>query len=229
MEPTMKTLKQEKDFLAGFVYFMFLIFFTNTVSADGITTTWELAKDENGIKVFTREIAGSQLKEFKGVVQIKTSLESLIALYYDRDSCQQWIFTCEYSRVLKEISLTEKYIYAESGAPWPVSHRDIIIHSVLTQNPDTKEVLITEIGIPDYIPENSDFVRVPAMNGYFKFTPLNDGVVEVTYQSHSNPGGSIPKFLVNIAVVDNPFDTLSKMKEIVQKDKYQQARPGFLK
>ncbi|NQT25671.1 START domain-containing protein [candidate division KSB1 bacterium] len=208
---------------------MIVVFFTNTTFAGEITTAWELVKDKNGIKVFTREIAGSQLKEFKGITQIKTSLESLIALYYDRASSPQWIFACEYSKVLKEISLTEKYIYAESWAPWPVSHRDIIIHSVLTQNPDTKEVLITEVGISDYIPENSDFVRVPEMKGYYKFTLLNDGAVEVIYQSHSNPGGRLPKFLVNVAVVDNPFDTLSKMKEIVQKDKYQQARFDFLK
>ena len=220
---------QKRHSLTGFVYVLCLIFFTNTVSAIERTTAWELAKDKNGIKVFTREIAGSQLKEFKGVVQIKTSLESLIALYYDRESSQQWIFACEYSKVLKEISLTEKYIYAESWALWPVSHRDIIIHSVLTQNPDTKEVLITEVGIPDYIPENSDFVRIPEMKGYFKFTPLSDGVVEVTFQSHSNPGGRLPGFLLNVAVVNNPFDTLSNMKEIVQNDKYQQSRFGFLK
>ena len=34
----------------------------------------------------------------------------------------------------------------------------------------------------------------------FNFTPLSKGVVEVTFQCHTNPGGKLPKFLVNVAI-----------------------------
>lgn len=201
----------------------------NLISAGEKTTEWDLVKDKDGIKVYTREVAGSPLKEYRGVVQVRTSLESLIALYYDPEACSEWIHNCKSAKVLKELSPTEKYIYSENEAPWPVSNRDLVFRAVITQNPDSKEVLITEEGVPNYIPENSCCIRIPEMKSYWKFTPLSSGVVEVTWQSHSNPGGRLPNFLVNSVVVDMPFETLSKMKEIVQRKKYQQSKLSFLK
>ncbi len=225
----MEYLNQGKHFQMEWVIIVAILIFIVPGIAGDDNIPWELVKDENGIKVFTRENNGSQLKEFKGITQINTSLASLITLYYDRESYHEWFFACENSMLLKEISFRERYFYTVTGAPWPISHRDIIIHSILTQNPDSKEVLITEVGIKNFIPENTDMVRVTEMEGFFKFTPIKDDVIEVTYQCYSNPGGILPAFLINTAAVDCPFVTLSNMKSIVKKGKYQDASIDYLK
>ena len=54
---------------------------------------WQLeAHDEDrDIKVFTREVAGSELNEFKGVTHIKTDLNAFVALLKDDPQATRWM------------------------------------------------------------------------------------------------------------------------------------------
>ena len=56
-----------------------------TFSAQAKTTAWELEKEEEDInlKVFTREIDGSDLKEFKGEMLVKHKLTTVASLLLD--------------------------------------------------------------------------------------------------------------------------------------------------
>jgi hypothetical protein len=45
--------------------------------------------------------------------------------------------------------------------------------------------------------------------------PNTDGV-DVTYQMHASPGGSIPNWLANQTVVDTPYGTLKALKKHLQ-------------
>ena len=47
---------------------------------------WEKAKEKNGITIYTRKIEGSDFKEFKAVMCVKTSLAGLVALFEDIES-----------------------------------------------------------------------------------------------------------------------------------------------
>ena len=144
----MKSYSKSVKIITGL---LFVITLSNQLNAQSNSTNWFLAKDQNGIEVYTREVKNKNVKEFKAVCKIKTSLESLCKLYYDMQHKPDWVFACESAKILKVISPTEKTIYIESYAPWPVKNRDVIINTVLTQNPETNEIIIKEIGIPDFI------------------------------------------------------------------------------
>ena len=59
--------------------------------------------------------------------------------------------------------------------------------------------------------------------------PEKNGVLNAEYRLLVEPGGNIPAWLVNLAVVDGPFDTNLKMKEWLFKEKYQKAKVSFIK
>ena len=63
--------------------------------------------------------------------------------------------------------------------------------------------------------KNDDLIRITKADGYWSFVPKDQGVV-VTYQMHADPGGSIPKWLVNRAVVDTPYDTLNQLRDYLK-------------
>lgn len=190
---------------------------------------WILAKDQQGVKVYTRKIAGADFKEFKGVVTIKTSLTSLVALVLDAEASPDWIKNCSESKVLKQINSQETYSYSLSKAPWPVKSRDSIIHNRVSQARGSLVVTLTQVGKPDYIETKKNIIRVQRIKSTWTFTPQKDGNVEVVYQSLSDPGGAIPVWLVNSMLVAQPYETLLKMKQIVQKDKYQNAELDFIR
>jgi hypothetical protein len=174
---------------------------------------WELAKNKNGVIVHTREVENSALKEFRGKVIIQSTVEDALELIKAPSSYTAWLHDCKSAELLKSNSKEEWFVYLRNGAPWPVNDRDVIFKSNLTK--DSKgEVIIrfnesTALSKP--IPDG--VVRIPKMKGLWKVTPLEDGKIQVIYQAHTDPGGSIPEFAANIAVVDIPYNTLFNLKK----------------
>lgn len=183
-----------------------------------------LEKEKNGVKVYTRRIEGSSLKEFKGVTAIRTSLTSLVALMDDTDALPRWLHNCGSAKLVQRISLAERITYTTVKAPWPVSDRDTVSYSKIVQDPKSRIITIYLKGMPDRYPVQSGKVRVPSLKGFWQFIPNKNGYVTVIYQLHSEPGGSIPDALANSTTTDIPYYTLLNMHRIVKEEKYQNAK-----
>lgn len=214
-------------------FFRLLLLFV--VALPGVVATlpdnsfaWELAKDDEGVKVYTREIRGSAFKEYRAVMKIRASLSSLVALVDDIAQCHTWIETCTEGKLLKRINPKVSYTYTINRAPWPVSNRDAVVRNTISQDPQSRVVTISIRGVPDYVPEKVGLVRVKKIKGYWRFAPLKNGVVEVLYQVHSEPGGNIPSWLVNSIVISQPFNTLRNMRKVVRQPKYLKAKYDFI-
>ena len=155
---------------------------------------WELKKenDELGLKVYTRSIEGSKLKEFKGEMTVEATLDSITALLLDGHSAPKWMHKCEKLEVLEERSKQEFIIYFVNGAPWPVSDRDAVVHTTMTQDPDS--LVVTRRSRPcqkDWLTTMITFV-FPAMTGGWELIPVGENKVMIRYQVHAAPGGSLP-------------------------------------
>ncbi|MCE3277981.1 MAG: lipid-binding protein [Bacteroidetes bacterium] len=209
--------------------FFFFFFLLCKYSSSQSQNDWILKKEEEGISVYTRNVETSSLKELKSVVTIRTSLSSIVALLNDWDSYPQWVYRCEKSSTLKTISESEVIHYQTVIAPWPVDSRDFVVNVKLTQDPITKIITIISQPHPDFIPKTEDMVRIRNFKASWTLIPLKDGWVEVNYQLLVDPGGYVPAWLVNLAVVEGPYQTKLNMKKWVMKDKYQKAVISYLK
>jgi hypothetical protein len=76
------------------------------------------------------------------------------------------------------------------------------------------------------LPLKQGMVRIQSLTGQWLLTPLTKGDVSVTYEMSVDPGGNIPKWLVNLMAVDLPFNTLQKLRNIVKEARYVNARMG---
>jgi hypothetical protein len=198
------------------------------IHADG-KAEFAVEKEKNGVKVFTRKIEGSALKEFKGVTAIKTSLTSLVALMDDTDAYTQWLHEVNYAKLIQKINYFERITHTVIHAPWPVSDRDTVTYSKIVQDPKSKIITIYLKGMPDKIPPQSGKVRVPSLKGFWQFIPNKNGYVTVIYQVHSEPGGSIPDAIANSTTTDIPYNTLLNMHRVVKAEKYQNAKIAEVK
>ncbi len=186
------------------------------VSASTNSGSWQLAKEKDAIKVFTRPSALGSLKDSKGVMQIKASVDDVIQLLSKFDNYTKWMYKCSESKLLKRVSETEYYVYTVTDAPWPVSDRDLI-SKVNAEKKADGTVSLKLTGVKDYIPEKSGKVRVPRFNGLWQASPKSNGMVEVTYQLESDPGGSLPDWVANATATDIPYFTLFEMKKLLEK------------
>lgn len=191
-----------------------------SIAEDG----WVLKKKEDGIRVFTRLTPESSFREFKGIAEFKTSLNSIVSLLEDTGACKEWIYKCiKEEKLPNSNSPSECYKYSLSEG-FPYSDRDSIVHIIRNQDPKIKTVTFKRTGIPDFIPEKPDIVRVPKVRGSWRLIPKGNGVVQVIFQTLSDPRGNIPPYLANLMVTEVPFETLLGMKRMISKPKYRDAK-----
>jgi len=209
-----------RSFLIGFCVLVCLA----PVRAD---SDWQLAAEEDGITVYTREVKSSPIKQFKASTKVAASLGSVLAVMLDSEACPEWVYRCEDAKVLQRNKFGDTYVYRTINLPWPVSDRDIVMHKIVTQDPDSKVITIKNTSAPDFIPRTKH-VRIEVSESEYRLAPQGDGsAVQLTWKQLSDPAGFIPKALVNSMIVTSPLSTLKNLREMVKKEKYRNAELSY--
>lgn len=189
-------------------------------------TDWKLVKEEDGITVYTRAVDGSSVKQFRASAKISASLASVLAVMLDSDACSEWIYRCEEAKVLKRNKFSDSYVYRMIKLPWPAADRDIVMHKLVTQDPESKTVTIKNTSAPDFFPRTKH-VRIEVSESLYLLEPGEDGTVKLTWTQLSDPAGALPKVLVNSMIVTSPLSTLKSLRAMVKKDRYKNARLSY--
>lgn len=184
------------------------------ISAQAIAEDWQVAKDEGGITVSLSSVPGSDYKAYKGVATIHAPLARVRALQEDVAGACAWIHECKAQKLLKHEG-TQSWTYTQFNTPWPVTPRDSVLQVTTSEGADGS-VTRTLKGVPNYLPEEKGFVRVAQVDGVWKLEPKGADTI-VTYQVHTEPGGSVPSMIANKFVVDAPFNTLRGLKAAAEK------------
>lgn len=203
-----------KDLKISYLSTIAILLFAAFISPE-FGAKWTLKKDKNGVQVYTRPVEGSPLKEFRGVVNIRTTAEAAKKLLLDLPSYIEWSHNCIESSVLKINNENDIIGVTLTDAPWPVQDREAIVQTQVVEKDGS--IYLNMTALPNYIKAKNNVVRVPEMTGFWKITANGDGTVEVVQQVHASPGGSIPDWLANSAVVDTPYNTLLNMKRRLEK------------
>ena len=183
-------------------------------------TEWELAKDKDGIKVYTREVTDSRIKEFRAESTVESTLSSVVAVMTDINSIPDWVEEAESSKLLDQLNERDLFYYLEIEVPFPFDNRDMIQHLVIRQDKETKKLTFSLSNAPNYIPVDDKRVRMPAADGIWEFTPIGNGKLKIHFQYLNDPGGGIPAWLVNSFIVKSPFNSVTNLKKQVSLAKY---------
>lgn len=192
-------------------------------------TTWQLKKDQDGIKVYSRAAGDSRFDELKVEMTVTATLSSLAALILDIDNYHNWSFNTEKAYVLKKISPGDLYFYTLIHSPWPASDRDLPVHLQISQDAATKSMSVRSICLPDLIPPKKDIVRAPLSVEQWTVIPLADGRIHIDYQLKLDPGAGAPAWLINLFSVKGPFETFSHLRQQIRLPAYRDAVLPFIK
>ena len=119
-------------------------------------------------------------------------------------------------------------LYSQTKVPWPVSDRDIITKSHLTQDTVTKVVTIRSEALPEYLPKDTEHVRVPYAISQWRFIPQKRGLVKIIFTLEIDAGGSVPRWLVNMTATKGPYQTIRKLRSEVRRKKYRDANLPYI-
>ncbi|MBI5916715.1 MAG: hypothetical protein HY842_15160 [Bacteroidetes bacterium] len=207
--------------------FLFLI-----VSLLSITSVsgqnWELKRDKGGIKVYVREQVGSAIRELKFTTTVEASLQTIAAVITHVEGFDDWVYAAVISKTLKKVSDTDIYYYTELDFPWPLSNRDIVLHSIFWQDKKTLALHSKTTSSHWVEKEKEGLVRITKCDIYWTFTPIGKGKVQIDYYLNTDPAGSIPAWMINLAADQGPLQSMIKFKEMLEKERYKNSRLAFV-
>jgi len=175
---------------------------------------WELKKQAEGIDVYTRPVAGSEIKAFKGEGIVRVEVAAIVALLRDASRFKDWFpDTGESKRLERDGDVT--YQYSVMTMPWPISDRDNIFRTVTTRDEATGRVEISVDAAPDSHPIQPGRHRVTHATGTWQLTPKAPQETHVAFTMHLEPGGGIPDWMVNARIVATPYGALVNMRRIL--------------
>ena len=223
--------------MAWYNQHMKLLFLIMAFYCMAFAAEWTLVKDKNGVRVYTSSVAGSDFLAYRGETVIEASVATVVAVLYDTPNCTAWLYECSYGLTLEELSFEENYIFERYDLSFPVSDRGLILHSSLMW--DEKKAVLSVKDANDFCDNNTNSrcKKVRSLNlttivrsrGTYILTMLDEYRTSVVWQAHTDPGGSIPTWMVNMLVVDMPYYSLLNLQEIVNEDKYKDMTKEKLK
>ena len=176
---------------------------------------WELNKDSDGIKVYSKEVEGYRFKSFRGTAIIKGTLQNFIFTLSDIKNIPDWGHNVESAKLLEQSGDTIQIYYSIAKAPFPYKNRDGVYQNSYKWDSTSKTLIIDIKVLDEYIEENNKYVRVRGY-GYWKIKVLSENKLETTFSMQVDPGGSVPAWIANMFVDDTPYYTLKNIKKIIE-------------
>ncbi len=167
---------------------------------------------EDGITVEQETEPGRALPILIGSVKMDTTVEQIADWVTAVDTYVEWQHNCEEARVLPQPDGTS-LTYNRIGSPWPVSDRDVVLRTTRTKLGNGALRLEFTSTDDAKLPVPSGVVRMPRLLGSYLLTPADGGGTHVVYTVDSDPGGSLPAWLVRQAGKDLPYFTLKNLQK----------------
>lgn len=170
------------------------------VSAAGQTQTedWKLAKQTNGVTIYSRLHPGSRLKEFKAIGEIDASSQTVHKVIDDVEAYTSFMpYTAEcrvierkddsiltYQRISPKIVSDRDYTLRIKQKSWPVENGLAYLNRWEPANENGPA-------------EKPGVFRITKCEGSWLLEPTGDGKTRATYFVFTDSGITVPAFLAN--------------------------------
>jgi hypothetical protein len=174
---------------------------------------WQLASHEPGLTLYTRTVAGQDLKDFRGVVRVQAPMRHVVQVLVDADSMPQWFFNMREARLLEINGKGNSFMYFVIKGLWPVSDRDAVVRLQLEQDAKTLALTFAATAVPEHYPPMRNRVRISRLLASWTITPVSATETDIRLDGHADPGGAIPVWMANLVVVELPRVTLKNLRK----------------
>ena len=161
-------------------------------------TLWDLKKNEDGIKVYSKRVKNSPLLAFKAVTEVDYPVSKVATVIKDSKRRSEWVPEILEIKVIEKISLTEQIEYQKVNSPWPLKDREILVYGKILFNDEKKQFEIwVKSTERDDVPVGENCIRAVLMGSSYFIKPIGRNKTRLTVEIHLDPKGMVPKWIVN--------------------------------
>lgn len=178
---------------------------------------WKLTKEKDGIRVFQRDIKSSDFKAIRVECTLPGNFDKLIAIINNVNNYRDWVYNNKAASLLKRINPYEFYYYTEAYLPWPLDNRDAVMHTTISKDSLNRFLKINSTAVPNYTAQKTGKVRIKKSNINWYVTRPSSNTIQIVYTFETDPGGSVPSWLVNSFADKGPYESFKKLGELLKK------------
>lgn len=173
--------------------------------------SWEFVDTIDGVKVWRKQVPGSDLMAFKGEITANVHIGKIISTFLDRDQRKHWVDRFAEQKLLEKSGPMSETYWIHFALPFPIKDRDYVLKAD-GQVDQTAHVFTARIkSVRDPRKGEDDCcVRAEAKNTYYRFEALpGTERTKMTVEVHTDPKGSLPDWLINLIQKKWPSKTLT--------------------
>ena len=180
---------------------------------------WEEISQTDGITVWKQEIPGTSLVGFRGKGIIDADLHAVFSVLYESEHKKELLYRCTEYRILEVQSKINFVIYNRIASPFIlISDRDAVVRTDMVFDPANKTIIAKfKDAVHKDQPPVDGAVRMVHLEGMWILKAQKNGKTLVTYEVQADPGGLLPKWVVNIANRSLPTKTIQSMRREVKR------------
>lgn len=179
---------------------------------------WKLSKENNGIKVYSRKTEDAKFKSVKVVCDMEGSIDKLVAVLKNIENNKNWVYNTKRSYVIKTVSSNEIVYYEETGLPWPLDNRDVIINMQFKRDDAKRTLNIEANGLQGQPEVKKGNVRLGYFKGLWTVTTTDSKHINITYLLTIDPGGNVPAWAYNLFLSTGPYNTFNNLAQQLKKN-----------
>ena len=202
-------------------FFLLLLLSVSTFNLLSKELDWEKVKTVKGVSVYKAEVMGRVA--FRGVGKMKGKPETLISIIENPAGWKNWIENIRSGKLIEAVSPTHKIFYQAIRSPFPVSDRDVVYESkIFRDNPENFRIEMKSVPHPKAL--KSIGVRINILFTRYHIEKIDDNTMVVTFETLSDPGGTLPGFMVNWASANYPITLLEGLQRELNRLQKTQAK-----
>jgi ribosome-associated toxin RatA of RatAB toxin-antitoxin module len=198
------------------LYLPALILLTHLFSVSLSAQSWDLVKEQDGIKVYTRCEAGKTLKSYKGATVIKAPAEKVFSLIEDIRHTEWWGPGFSQIKVLSYEKNKRAQCYLVYDSPWPVSKRDLFVDVTVNIDPARSIYTVRSVPFTSAVPQPRDMVRIRNYSQTWTISPAGVNQANVVLEGYVDPAGNIPVLISNVLATQAPLNTILGIRKLAE-------------
>jgi hypothetical protein len=187
---------------------------------------WEVWRTDDDLSVSYRTSEYNDLIEIKAKAKLTSSLAGFIYFLEDLPHTPNWLDNAESAKIVKQISINENIFIIRFEGLWPISAREMLVHSRYWQNKDLSlEIKVTDASesmAADSMIKTKSAIRMEVLSAHWKIIPTELNQIDITYQFTVDPKGNIPQWITKSMTLNGIWATLNNMREQLPQSSWQQ-------
>jgi hypothetical protein len=196
---------------------LLLAFFLLVASfGNAFSQGWTFIKEKEGVYLYTHKEAGENLKSFKGVMEVRSTMSAVTNLISNPNNHDWWDENLTEIKVLQIENPKHFQYYLVYDVPWPLSDRDLVVDARVTVDPGSGKYVIFSTPLEGVVPEKPGMVRIKKYWQRWTVQPLGNGIIRITLEGFVDPAGNIPSWLYNMIITESPLKVMREVRKRVE-------------